>query len=83
MNDTNEDITWPILDLLRLSDERPGTPISDLSSLAKAIQQSDRDVRRACDALEAEGLVEGIHGMGGDENPSYYINTMGKAALYD
>ena len=78
----NDDIWLQILRLLRLRDEHGGA-YADLDALTKAVQQSELEVRRACDALEADKYLDGDHSLGGDKKPSYAISESGKAYLYD
>lgn len=83
MEKNNTDVRLEILKLLRLRDEQGGSELPDLEDLVRALEIPKREVRRACDALEATGHVEGAHGMGGDRNPSYFITNLGKAYLYE
>ena len=83
MKHDSDDPRAKILGLLRLHDEQGGSPLPELDALARALERSTRETRRACDALEADGFVEGLHGGGGDKNPSYFITDLGKAHLYD
>ena len=80
---SSQDPRMEILRLLRVRDEQVGEPLPTLDDLEKAIGLSRREVRRACDALEVVGHVEGAHGMGGDNNPSYFITDGGKGYLYN
>ena len=85
MPEQTPDLRVEILKWLRAHDEedeaKRGLP--DLDSLVSLLGRPRREVRRACDALEADEFVTGSHSMGGDLNPSYMIMTEGKAFLYD
>ena len=77
------DLRLGILKLLRLRWEQNGSPLPELGELAEGVQRPPRDVRRACDALEADGYIKGAHAMGGDLKPAYWITEDGQAFLYD
>ncbi len=82
MTSDSSDIRLDILKLLRLRDEQSGA-LPDLDGLEKAFQPSNRkDIRRAIEALEAIGHVNGVHSLD-DSNPSYYISERGKLYLYN
>ena len=51
--------------------------IVDLDELLHVSCAQNRQVREECDILEAEGYIKGVHGMGGDTNPGYYITPWG------
>ena len=71
-----------ILLLVRLREEEPGGTIPELGAIAEAVGASSRDARRACDALEARGFLDGLHSMGGDPSPAYMLTDRGKLWLY-
>ena len=71
-----------VLHSLRLWDERGGS-LPSLDDLEAELKLRRLEIRRACDALEAEGFIEGAHSMGGDKNPSYWIIGRGKAHLFE
>ena len=54
-----------ILRLLRLRSEQGPGPMPELDELVEVLGLTKKEVRRACDALEADGYVKGAHGLSG------------------
>ena len=67
-----------ILRLLQAHESAGAIQSMTLTDLVSATQQSDNEIRRVCDELEAYRWVTG---RGGDWNPSYEITLSGMLVL--